>query len=155
METKKTPSQGSRRKDSDSPSSPLPKPPSPKSGQPVDDVFAFKLKLLAEAIQEIDRAIAQRKELNKNFRKQIEKEIKEIQYQMGFLQPPWRAGFIPKLEFIRITLHKSLTSRKTDKRSETLKCWEHTVSLLKDRRTLVMEYQELLNAQKKLRGGGI
>jgi len=74
---------------------------------------------------------------------------------MGFLSPPWKAGFLPKIEFIRISLHKSLTSRKNNKRAEELKCWEHVVSLLKERRKLIMDYEELLNAQKKLRGGEV
>jgi len=120
----------------------------------TSQAFAVKLKILTEAIEEIDRAIAARKELSRKFRKQIEKEIEEVKYNLSYLQPPWRIGFQPKVEFIRITLQKSMTSRKKDKRTEQLKLWEHVLGLVKERRKLIMEYQELLSAQKKLRGDG-
>ena len=152
METKDKQARRSHWKDFDSLGSNLPKPPDPGTDQPVDNVFAFKLKLLAEAIQEIDRAIAARKVLNHKFHSQIEKEIEEIKYNLGFLQPPWKVGFHPKVEFIRISLQKSMCSRKSNKRAEELKLWEHVLRLVQERRKLIMEYQELLNAQSKLRG---
>ena len=152
MDIKEKQARRSQWKDFDSLGSNLPKPPEADAGQPVESVFAFKLKVLAEAIQEIDRAIAARKGLNRRFHAQIEKGIEEIKYNLSFLQPPWKVGFQPKVEFIRISLQKSMCSRKNHKRAEELKLWEHTLRLVQERRKLIMEYQELLNAQSKLRG---
>lgn len=104
-----------------------------------------RLKLFAEAIKEVDETILARKELSAKFRKQIEKEIQEVQNYLATLQPPWRAGFLPQYEFLRVSLHKNLTSRKKDKRSEELKLWEHLTGLLKERRELILEYEELLS----------
>jgi hypothetical protein len=55
-----------------------------------------------------------------------------------------------QIEFLRTSLHKSLCSRKNHKRAEDLKLWEDLVSLLKERRALIMEYYDLLEAQKEL-----
>jgi hypothetical protein len=104
-----------------------------------------RLKLLAEAIKEIDEAILARRELSAKFRNQIEKEIQEVQQYLATLQPPWRAGYLPQYEFLRVSLHKSLASRKQNKRSEELKLWEDLTKLLKERRELIFEYEELLS----------
>lgn len=120
-----------------------------KNTEPRDD-FSGRLRLIADSIKEIDEAILARRDLNKKIRDGIEKEIQEIQHYRGTLQPPWVAGFQMQIEFLRTSLHKSLCSRKNHKRSEDVKLWQDMVSLLKERRSLIMEYHELLEAQKEL-----
>ena len=51
---------------------------------------------------------------------------------------------------MRLSFHKSLTSRAKDSRTEELKYWEDGVKLIMDRRKLVDEYKELLAAKKRL-----
>ena len=65
-------------------------------------------------------------------------------------RPPWKAGFQLRYEFLRVSLHKSLTSRKKDKRTEELKFWDDMVNLIKERRKLLMEYQALLHAKRRM-----
>lgn len=107
-----------------------------------------RVQMLREAIEEIDSLIKSREELGRDFGGQIEKEIKEVLFQLSFLPEPWRAGFLPEMEFLRLSLHKSLTSRKKDRRQEDLKRWEHLSELIKEKRKLLMEYEQLLAAEE-------
>jgi len=66
------------------------------------------------------------------------------------LQPPWRVGFHVELEFLRMSFHKSLTSRAKESRTEELKFWENQVTLAKERRKFLDELKELLAAKKRL-----
>ena len=119
----------------------------------VPEPFLTKLRLLANAIREIDSAIAARKELNRRIRAQINREIRELQAYLATLQPPWKAGYLPQYEFMRISLHRSLTNRHRNQRQEEVRLWEHLNNLLKERRKLIMEYRELLATLRSAAGG--
>ena len=59
-------------------------------------------------------------------------------------------GFHPDIEFLRLSFHKSLTSRAKESRSEQLKYWENGVNLVKEKRRFLDEYKELIAAKKRL-----
>jgi hypothetical protein len=120
------------------------------AGQEVTGILSERIKNLGEAIEELDNALAERKVLSRKFQRQIDQEIKEVHYQLGHLNPPWQTGFYPKLEFLRLSLHKSLTSRQKEIRSEELKYWQDVVSLLKEKRKFLDEYKSLLSTKKRL-----
>jgi len=103
-----------------------------------------------QAIQEIDTALIKRKALNERFLDQIKEERQEIKRHLDFLSEPWKTGFYPEIEFLRLNFHKSLTSRAKDSRTEELKYWQDAIKLMQDRRKLVDEYKELLSAKKRL-----
>lgn len=105
---------------------------------------------LREAIDEIDAALAHRKVLNVRFLEQIDREAEEVKHHLNMLQEPWKMGFHPDVEFLRLSFHKSLTSRAKESRSEQLKYWENNVNLAKERRKFVDELKELLAAKKRL-----
>ncbi len=105
---------------------------------------------LREAIEEIDAALAHRKTLNVGFIEQIDREAEEVKRHLHMLQEPWKTGFYPEVEFLRLSFHKSLTSRAKERRSEQLKYWENGVNLAKERRKFLDEYKELLAAKKRL-----
>ena len=56
----------------------------------------------------------------------------------------------PQLEFLRLSLHKSLTSRQKDIRTEELKYWQDVITLLKEKRKFLDEYKSLLSTKKRL-----
>lgn len=120
------------------------------AGKELTGILSERIENLSEAIHELDHALATREALSQKFLKQIKAEIEEVYYQLGHLQPPWKTGFYPKLEFLRLSLHKSLTSRKKDIRSEELKYWQDVVDLLKEKRKFLDEYKSLLSAKKRL-----
>lgn len=86
------------------------------------------------------------------FLEQIDREAAEVRYHLGDLQTPWKTGFQPQIESLRLSLHKSLTSRAKDRRSEELKNWENHVNLAKERRKFVDEYKALLATRRRLKG---
>jgi len=122
----------------------------PDNGSSITGILDERIANLREAIQEIDLALAGRKVLNRRFLEQIEREKAEVKGYLNALQPPWRMGFHPQIEFMRLSLHKSLTSRAKDHRSEELKYWENGVNLAKERRKFLDEYKALLAARRRL-----
>ena len=113
-------------------------------------LLSERIENLKQAIDEIDSALAQRKELSGRFLDQIKEEKNEVKRQLDYLNPPWKTGFYPELEFLRLSFHNSLTSRSKDSRTEELKYWQDVINLIIDRRKLVDEYKELLAARKRL-----
>ena len=113
-------------------------------------IFKERLQNLSDAIDELDQALAQRTRLSRKFIHQVEEEMQEVLRHIRQLNPPWKTGFHPELEFLRLSLHKSLTSRKKDKRSEELKYWEDVTGLVKDKRKLLDEYKALLGTKRRL-----
>jgi len=117
----------------------------------VTSILDERIENLREAIEEIDAALVGRKQLNVRFIEQIDREAEEAKRHLNTLQPPWKAGFYPELEFLRLSLHKSLTSRAKERRGEQLKYWENGVNLAKERRKFLDEYKELLATKRRLR----
>lgn len=122
----------------------------PQKGDEIDDILVERLENLGEAIEELDNALVVRKALSKKFIHQINKEIEEIDFQLDHLSPPWKMGFYPQFEFFRLSLHKSMTSRKKDIRSEELSHWQDVISLRKEKRKFLDEYKSLWSAKKRL-----
>jgi hypothetical protein len=116
----------------------------------VAGILDERIRNLRDAIQEIDDALARRKVLNFRFLEQIDHERDAAMRQLGTLQPPWRTGFYPQIEFLRLSLHKSVTSRATDHRREQLKYWEDAVNLAKERRKFFDEYKALVGMRRRL-----
>jgi hypothetical protein len=116
----------------------------------VTGILDERVQNLREAIQEIDDALAGRTRLNEDFIEQIDREAEEVKRHLNMLNPPWQTGFYPELEFLRLSFHKSLTSRAKDRRAEQLKYWENGVNLAKERRKFVDEYKALQGMRKRL-----
>ena len=109
-----------------------------------------RIQNLREGIDEIDEALTKRERLSRKFIDEIECETEEVKRHLGMLNPPWKTGFYPELEFLRLSFHKSLTSRAKERRTENLKYWENGVNLAKERRKLLDEYKALLATKRRL-----
>jgi len=118
----------------------------------VTGILDERIDNLRDAIREIDEALAGRKQLNLQFLQQIDREAEEAKRHLNTLQPPWATGFYPQIEFLRLSLHKSLTSRAKERRSEELKYWENGVNLAKERRKFLDEYKALIATRRRLKG---
>ena len=116
----------------------------------VSGILDERICNLREAIQEIDAALAHRKVLNVRFLEQIDREAEEVKRHLNMLQEPWKMGFQPEVEFLRMSFHKSLTSRAKEGRSEQLKYWENSVNLAKERRKFLDEYKALVAMRRRL-----
>jgi hypothetical protein len=140
------------RRDSTSAPGPGERPPEDQEAGSVTGILDERIQNLREAIEEIDEALAGRRVLNRQFINQIEAEAEEVKRHLNLLQPPWKMGFHPDIEFLRLSFHKSLTSRAKDRRSEELKYWENGVNLAKERRKFLDEFKALLAARRRLDG---
>ena len=118
----------------------------------VTGILDERISNLREAIEEIDAALASRKVLNVDFLEQIEREAGEVKRQLKLLKEPWQMGFKPEVEFLRMSFHKSLTSRAKESRAEQLKYWENGFNLAKERRKFLDEYKALLATRRRLKG---
>ena len=85
-------------------------------GTNITGLLSERIENLVQAIDEIDTALIQRRALNERFLEQIKQEREEIKRHLNFLNEPWKTGFYPELEFLRLSFHKSLTSRAKDSR---------------------------------------
>ncbi len=126
------------------------RPPTTRNGESITGILDERIANLHDAIQEIDDALAGRKQLSHRFLEQIDQEAAEAKRFLGTLKPPWTMGFYPQVEFLRLSLHKSLTSRAKERRSEELKYWENRVNLAKERRKFVDEYKALIATRRRL-----
>jgi len=152
MTGEKTSTRGREADDSSSSSKPLASVDSaPQRDGTVTGILDERIENLREAIEEIDAAMAGRKRLNQRFIEQIDREAEEVKRHLEMLQPPWKAGFYPELEFLRLSFHKSLTSRAKEQRSEQLKYWENGFNLAKERRKFLDEYKALLATRRRLK----
>jgi len=116
----------------------------------VTGILDERIRNLREAIEEIDAALAHRKVLNVRFLEQIDREAEEVKRHLNMLQAPWKTGFYPEVEFLRLSFHKSLTSRAKESRTEQLKYWENNVNLAKERRKFLDEYKALVGMRRRL-----
>ncbi len=116
----------------------------------VAGILDERIRNLREAIEELDAALAQRKVLDVRFIEQIDRESEEVKRHLNKLNPPWQTGFYPELEFLRLSFHKSLTSRAKERRSEQLKYWENGVNLAKERRKFLDEYKALVSNNRRI-----
>lgn len=131
--------------------------PVPNHSKKIDISKAFagslsnKLKILAEAIEEIDHLIALRKALSKVIGKRIDKEIFNSECLLIQVKP-WQLGHSNSIEMRRLGLEREILALNKEKRSEEVRQWEHISSLIKLKRQFIIEYQKLLNTKETLEG---
>jgi hypothetical protein len=113
--------------------------------------LANKIKILAEAIEEVDHLVELRKALSKLIQDRIDKEI--FNSECLLLQvKPWQLGHSQSIEMRRLGLEREILSLGKEKRGEDVRAWEHISSLMKLKRQFLMEYQNLLNTKEALEG---
>jgi len=111
--------------------------------------FSNKLKIIREAIQEIDEDIEARVELGLSFRLRIDVEIEKCKAMLTPIESH-TLGYNPSIEFRRLSIERQIFLLTKELRAEDLRAWEDIVSLMKDRRSLEMEYKALINTSKML-----
>lgn len=129
----------------------------PNKNKKIDISKAFtgslsnKLRILTEAVEEIDQLIKLRKALSKVIQERIDKEI--FNSECLLLQvKPWQLGHSNSIEMRRLGLERDILSLNKEKRGEEVREWEHISSLMKLKRQFLMEYQNLLNTKETLEG---
>jgi len=121
----------------------------PEMSRLLTGTFSNKLKILREAIDEIDREIEKRIKLGKSFREKIDSELFSCRTQLKYIEN-YTLGYNSSVEFRRLGLERQIALLTKELRSEQLRAWEDVVSLVKEKRTFIMEYKNLMNTRKML-----
>ena len=110
-----------------------------------------KMKILRDAIEEIDNLIQLRKALSISIYERVDREIADADFQLSQLKP-WQLGHNHSIEMRRIGVEREILALMKEKRSEDVKKWEHISSLLKVRRQFVIELEHLRDTRQTLEG---
>jgi len=121
----------------------------PELKKTFSGTLSGKIKILKEAIEEINQEIEERRKLSKNLLKKIDSDLFTLEYQLKELKH-YVLGHNHSIEFRRLGLEREILGLKKEKRSEAIREWEDISSLLRKRRDLIMEYQGLKNLEKML-----
>lgn len=121
----------------------------PEMSRLLTGTFSNKLKILREAIDEIDREVEKRIKLGKSFRERINSELFSCRTQLKYIEN-YTVGYNSSVEFRRLGLERQIALLTKEFRSEQLRAWEDVVSLVKEKRTFIMEYKNLMNTRKML-----
>jgi len=111
--------------------------------------FSNRLRILADAIKEIEREMDERIELGIAFRERIDSEVSKCHGLLKHLED-FTIGYNPSIELRRLSMERQIFTLTRELRAEDLRAWEDIISLMKERRNLVMEYKNLVNARKML-----
>jgi hypothetical protein len=109
--------------------------------------FSNRLKILKEAIEEIEREIDERIELGISFRERIDSEVSKCRDFLKRLED-YTIGYNSTIELRRLAFERMIFTLTKELRSEDLRAWEDIISLMKERRNLVIEYKNLMNTRK-------
>lgn len=121
----------------------------PEMSRLLTGTFSNKLKILSEAIDEIDREIEKRIKLGKSFRERIDSELFSCRTQLKYIEN-YTVGYNSSVELRRLGLERQIAMLTKELRSEQLRAWEDVVSLVKEKRIFTMEYKNLMNTRKML-----
>ena len=110
-----------------------------------------KMKILRDAIEEIDNLIQLRKALSDSIYERVDREISDADFQLSQLKP-WQLGHNHSIEMRRIGVEREILALMKEKRSEDVKKWEHISSLVKLRRQFAMELEQLRSTRQTLEG---
>jgi hypothetical protein len=102
--------------------------------------FSKKLKILAEAIEELNQEVKKRIKMSYLFQTKIDAEILRLEFLLRELDH-WTLGCEESIEHRRLGLEREILNLRREKRSERLRAWEDIDSLIRRRRELIMEYQ--------------
>ena len=83
---------------------------SPEGNGTTTGILDERIESLREAIDEIDGALAARRELNRRFVVEIHREAAEVKRQLDMLPAPWRTGFQPEQKFLRLSFQRRVKS---------------------------------------------
>lgn len=112
--------------------------------------FSAKLDIIREGIHELDAEIKKRKELAESFANEVDRKIKDLEFQLRELERFWIGNNLQPIEFRRLGLERDLLVLKREIRAERLRAWEHIDQLIRQRRELLNEYKTLLHTRKIL-----
>jgi hypothetical protein len=108
--------------------------------------FERKLRIIAEAITELDADITERQRIAREVREGIERDLSGLEFELKELKH-WAMGGVPIIETRRLGLEKEVLRLMGQERVERVREWSDISALKRKRREFIMEYQGLLRTR--------
>lgn len=115
----------------------------------IAGTFEEKLKILGEAIEEVDCEIGIRLDLSRNMQERLKGSRDWIAGKLNRFEA-WQWGYKSSVDFRRTSLERELLGVYRDIRSEQQRAFSDIVALKRERRSLLMEYKSLKATEKAL-----
>lgn len=115
----------------------------------LSGTFEDRLRILRQAIDEIDTEILLRKELNETFGNLLKDSRDWVSGKLNRFDN-WQFGYKPSVDFRRTSLERELLGIYRDVRAEQQRAFTDIASLRRERRKLVIEYESLKVTEKAL-----
>jgi hypothetical protein len=112
----------------------------------VEGSFEKRLKILSEAIEEINLDIQERERKSQQVHHKIDGEISHLEFVLKDLEN-WKLGQVDIIETRRLGLERELFGLRQQKRSEYVKAWSDISTLKRKRREFIMDYENLLRTR--------
>lgn len=112
--------------------------------------FQKRIKILSEAIEEINLDIQERERKSHQVQGKIDKEIFHLEFVLKELEK-WTLGQVEMIETRRLGLERELFDLRQQKRSEYIRQWSDVSTLKRKRREFIMDYENLLRTREMIR----
>jgi len=134
----------------------MPNPPTQSSNQDwinlkqaVSFTFTARIRLLEEAIKEVDQEMLAREQISRRILREIDSEIVVLEQQLEEISH-WQIGQNESVDARRLGLEREILAHKRERRNEIVRRWQDLSALVRRRRDLIMEREELRNLEKML-----
>jgi len=112
--------------------------------------FEKRLKILSEAIDELNLDIREREEKGRQLQDTIDGEVSHLEFVLKDLEN-WKLGEVDAIETRRLGLERELFGLRQQKRSEYVRAWSDISTLKRKRREFIMDYENLLRTREMIR----
>ena len=111
-------------------------------GEALGETLESRLRILKEALEEIDTEIGLRSAISEAFQSSLKKSRQEVSRLLLDIEH-WSPGYKPSVDSRRSNLERELLSLYREARAEKRQALSDVLSLKKERRKLEMEYKSL------------
>jgi len=115
----------------------------------VSLTFSARIKLLDEAVKEVDQEMLAREQISRRILREIDSEIVVLEQQLQEISH-WQIGQNESVDARRLGLEREILAHKRERRNEIVRRWQDLSALVRRRRDLIMEREELQNLEKML-----
>jgi len=120
-----------------------------KLNKAIADSFEKRLKILSEAIGEINLDIQERERKSQQVHDKIDGEISYLEFVLKELEN-WTLGQVDIIETRRLGLERELFGLRQQKRSEFIRAWSDISTLKRKRREFIMDYEQLVRTREMI-----
>jgi len=116
----------------------------------LQDFFTYRIQDLRGTIDKVNDEISNRFEMKKEFEKEIDYQIRKAAFSLKQFKF-WGLGYNTGVDVKRNFLERQLADFRKEKRRTELQCWGDIISLRKDLRKVLEEYNTLLKRKNILK----